>query len=132
MPKNRPFNHQKISIIKPMTIVPIITLTVMTGYEGIKQLVKPDINVWESHVVTIIFTTIISMITAYFALRKYQKLYKLLSGVMTVCSKCKKIKDESNHWVQIDDYIHKHSEASFSHGYCPDCYQELKKEIADE
>ncbi|MCP3940457.1 MAG: hypothetical protein GY710_03120 [Desulfobacteraceae bacterium] len=46
---------------------------------------------------------------------------KTLSGLLLICSHCKKIRDDSGYWNQIEDYISKHSEAKFSHGICQKC-----------
>ena len=43
-----------------------------------------------------------------------------LSGLMPICSHCKKIRDDKGYWNQIESYIHKHSDAEFSHGICPE------------
>jgi len=54
---------------------------------------------------------------------------KILEGTLTTCSCCKKIKDSNGKWRQMEAYIHAHSEAQFSHGYCPDCLDEVNKDI---
>lgn len=46
---------------------------------------------------------------------------KMLKGILPLCSFCKRIRDENNEWQTMEDYIGKHSEAMFSHGFCPDC-----------
>lgn len=46
---------------------------------------------------------------------------KQLSGLFPICSHCKKIRDDKGYWNQIESYIHKHSNADFSHSICPDC-----------
>ncbi len=46
---------------------------------------------------------------------------KTLSGLLPVCSHCKKVRDDNGYWNQIDAYIAEHSEANISHGICPDC-----------
>lgn len=46
---------------------------------------------------------------------------KRLSGLLPICSHCKKIRSDKGCWVQVDSYIMNHSEAKFSHGICPDC-----------
>lgn len=48
---------------------------------------------------------------------------KLLRGLMPICSYCKSIRDDNNYWQQIESYLAEHSEAQFSHGICPTCYQ---------
>lgn len=46
---------------------------------------------------------------------------KLLSGMLPICSGCKKIRDDTGYWSQVESYVQKHSEATFTHGLCPDC-----------
>ena len=48
---------------------------------------------------------------------------KRLEGVIPICGVCKKIRDDQESWQQLEQYISDHSEALFSHGLCPDCYQ---------
>jgi GAF domain-containing protein len=46
---------------------------------------------------------------------------KKLSGMLPICSVCKKIRDDKGYWKQIEAYIQEHSEAEFSHSLCQDC-----------
>jgi PleD family two-component response regulator len=48
-----------------------------------------------------------------------------LSGLLPMCANCKKIRNDQGYWEQVEVYIHEHSEADFSHGFCPDCAQKL-------
>jgi CHASE3 domain sensor protein len=48
---------------------------------------------------------------------------KQLEGIIPICSYCKKIRDHENSWNQLERYISEHSDAIFSHGICPDCYE---------
>jgi len=50
---------------------------------------------------------------------------KTLSGLLPICSNCKKIRDDQGYWEQVEVYIAKHSDADFSHGLCPDCMKKL-------
>ena len=50
-----------------------------------------------------------------------------LQGLLPICSYCKKIRDDKNYWQQVEGYISSHSEAQFSHGICPDCYENIVK-----
>jgi len=52
---------------------------------------------------------------------------KQLSGLLPICSYCKKIRDDQNYWQQVESYVGKHSEAKFSHSICPECYEEFIK-----
>lgn len=46
---------------------------------------------------------------------------KTLSGLLPICAACKKIRDDKGSWNYLETYISRHSEATFSHGLCPDC-----------
>ncbi len=54
---------------------------------------------------------------------------KLLSGMLPICSSCKKIRNDHGTWVQIEQYIGTHSEAEFTHGLCPECAKKLYPDI---
>lgn len=57
---------------------------------------------------------------------------KKLSGLLPICCKCKKIRDDKGAWHELEDYIQGHSEADFSHGLCPACTQELYPGILEK
>ena len=46
---------------------------------------------------------------------------KTLSGLLPVCSWCKKVRDDRGYWEQLEQYIASRTDASFTHGICPDC-----------
>lgn len=48
-----------------------------------------------------------------------------LKGIVPICASCKKIRDDKGYWNQLETYIQKHSDASFSHGVCPECSDKL-------
>jgi PAS domain S-box-containing protein len=50
---------------------------------------------------------------------------KTLKGLIPICAKCKKVRDDKGYWKQIEKYLAEHSEALFSHGICPECTEEL-------
>lgn len=50
---------------------------------------------------------------------------KMLSGLIPICSSCKKIRNDKGYWDQLESYIQTHSEAKFSHGICPECAAKL-------
>ena len=53
---------------------------------------------------------------------------KTLSGLLPICSYCKKIRDDKGYWHQVDSYIKRHSLANFTHGFCPDCTKQYFSE----
>jgi hypothetical protein len=58
-------------------------------------------------------------------LLKTQQEVKVLQGLIPICSHCKKIRDDKGVWNQLEFYIQDHSEATFSHGICPKCAEQL-------
>ena len=50
---------------------------------------------------------------------------KTLTGLVSICSHCKKIRDDGGLWMQLETYIQAHTNAHFTHGICPECVQEL-------
>ncbi|MCG8635776.1 MAG: hypothetical protein MI863_18210 [Desulfobacterales bacterium] len=50
---------------------------------------------------------------------------KQLSGLLPICARCKKIRDDKGYWNNLEAYIEKHSNVFFSHGMCTDCSDEL-------
>jgi len=56
---------------------------------------------------------------------------KTLSGMLPICSYCKKIRNDRGYWNQIETYIHEQTGAQFSHGICPDCAEKLFSKWAD-
>lgn len=50
---------------------------------------------------------------------------KTLSGLLPICSSCKKIRDDSGEWHSIESYLTKNTEAQLTHGFCPECIKRL-------
>lgn len=57
---------------------------------------------------------------------------KTLKGIIPICAKCKKVRDDEGYWSQVEEYIHKHSDADFSHGLCPECGDEYLRELESD
>lgn len=68
---------------------------------------------------------------------RLQSEVKQLEGLLPICMYCKKIRDEKapsedvdKTWIRIEDYVASHTDASFSHGICPHCYEtQVKPEM---
>jgi len=54
---------------------------------------------------------------------------RTLQGILPICCSCKKIRDDKGSWTQVEAYIRDHSQAEFSHGYCPECAAKAKAEF---
>ena len=58
-----------------------------------------------------------------------ETLAKVLSGYLPICSRCKKIREESGQWREVESYIHAKTAADFTHTVCPECARLLYPEI---
>ena len=54
---------------------------------------------------------------------------KQLRGLLPICSYCKRIRGDDQYWQQVEGYVAEHSDAQFSHGICPPCYDKLSAEL---
>ena len=57
---------------------------------------------------------------------------KQLYGILPIYSYCRKIRDDSDYWQTVEQYLATHSEAKFSHGVCPSCYETTVKPQLDQ
>ncbi|HTB63461.1 MAG TPA: response regulator, partial [Opitutales bacterium] len=48
---------------------------------------------------------------------------KTLSGLLPICGFCKKIRNDRDYWLQLEDYLTRHADVKFSHGVCPQCFK---------
>jgi PAS domain S-box-containing protein len=64
--------------------------------------------------------------------RLEQALTKILSGFISVCAQCKKVHDHNGKWVQIEHYLMDRTEATFSHGLCPQCLKKFARDYEDQ
>jgi PAS domain S-box-containing protein len=46
---------------------------------------------------------------------------KILSGLLPVCTSCKKIRDYEGRWHALEAYLREHSEASVTYEFCHEC-----------
>jgi hypothetical protein len=49
------------------------------------------------------------------------KKVRTLSGLLPICSQCKKIRGDHGYWSQAETCVMHHSDAQFTHGLCPEC-----------
>src|SRR5438552_16151623 len=48
-----------------------------------------------------------------------------LQGLLPICAYCKKVRRDNNYWQQVEAYIASYVDVRFSHGICPDCYENI-------
>jgi PAS domain S-box-containing protein len=55
---------------------------------------------------------------------------KTLSGLIPICGWCKNVRADKGYWQTVEQYVLSQTEATFSHGICPDCQKKFKEDIA--
>ena len=83
-----------------------------------------------------LFTSMLFLLIAVFIYLKviletniFMGLQETLKGLLPICAQCKKIcppnsdPNNPNSWVSIEVYVSEHSDAKFTHGYCPNCFK---------
>lgn len=58
----------------------------------------------------------------------YTVTIRQLTDLIPICMYCKKIRNDSDYWQSIENYIHEHTGSDFSHGICPECYERFTAE----
>ncbi|MCC6419340.1 MAG: hypothetical protein IT429_13985 [Gemmataceae bacterium] len=54
---------------------------------------------------------------------------RTLRGLHCICAYCKKMKDPAGRWQQIEVYVGDRTHAQFSHGMCPDCFEDAMRKL---
>jgi CheY-like chemotaxis protein len=62
---------------------------------------------------------------------RYATEINLLKELIPICTYCHKVRDDGDYWERVDTYIRARTGTKFSHGVCPDCFDEQLKVIAD-
>lgn len=57
---------------------------------------------------------------------------KVLKGLIPLCAWCKKVRDDKGYWKKVERYIEENSDASFTHGICPNCLHKTDPETYEE
>jgi len=107
--------------------VPIDALLYHVGNEN-KSVIATHLVFW--------IATMLAMIWVAMRLQRHiderdqaRQEVRTLSGLLPICSHCKKIRNDEGQWEKLESYISQHSEADFSHGLCPDCLAEHYPEV---
>lgn len=59
----------------------------------------------------------------------YSQQKRIIKGLLTVCSYCHRIKIDHEVWEHLDEYVLDHSDASFTHGICPECFEAVSATV---
>ena len=56
---------------------------------------------------------------------------KTLRGILPICSHCKRVRDDTGYWQQVEIYVRDRTYAEFSHAICPACLQTHYEDLLD-
>jgi len=120
---------RRIRSLAPGSYTWIILLTALRGQAsyldgmeaGADDFVSKPINQHELHARLRVAERVLGL----------QRTVGQLEGLLPICSYCKRIRDEAERWAQVDDYVSRHTDAQFTHGICPDCYEHHLKPQLD-
>jgi CheY-like chemotaxis protein len=59
----------------------------------------------------------------------YTRQIRQLGELLPICAYCKKIRDDGAYWRQFEAYIQEHTGSHFSHGVCPECFEQQMREL---
>ena len=82
---------------------------------------------WQEALIEGLYIIALCAFSIYLTLR-FLKQIRFLEGFLPVCSYCHKIRDDKE-WKSLEAYVGDHSEALFSHGFCPECAEKYYSEF---
>lgn len=131
MPRERHMQRHRRDLIL-ISIIGLVIYAVSTQlelFEGIHAVSRAHER-WQLDELFVLLM-VLGGCSAVYSFRRWRELQralnevKTLRGIVPICAKCKKIRDDDGYWSQVDEYVRDHTEAEFSHGLCPDCAAEL-------
>jgi DNA-binding NarL/FixJ family response regulator len=122
------------TLAKVKALAPVVPIVILTGLDDESlglQAVRAGAQDFlpKAHLSGYIVTRVIRYaIERHQILQERKKLteealatVKTLTGLLPICAVCKKIRDDTGYWNQLEAYIEAHSDAEFTHGLCPAC-----------
>ncbi len=54
---------------------------------------------------------------------------KTLSGLIPICGWCRSVRADSGYWQSVEQYVRANTDASFTHGVCPECAEKFNQDL---
>jgi YesN/AraC family two-component response regulator len=61
---------------------------------------------------------------------EFTKQIRMLKLLIPICMYCKRVRDDTDYWDQVENYIHTHTGSNFSHGICPTCFDQQMSNLS--
>ena len=130
--------------IRDQCPVPVVILTAFESPELLREaseagagayLVKPPERADMQRALTIAmarFADLVELRRTNLELKKALEEVRTLTGLLPMCSFCKRIRTDEGYWQQVDAYICAHTSARVSHGYCEECFKQHYPELSEK
>ncbi len=113
-------------------VLAIAFILVMFNLDAIMDSVQhPDIAYFDvEHLITggvIALVTAVLLGSLELYIRRLERALdnvKTLEGMLPICASCKRIRTPDNQWHVIEKYIKDRTDATFTHGLCPECAEQ--------
>jgi hypothetical protein len=102
-------------------MLPLARLIIAVFIEHLWPVGYNVVNAADRILVLLVIAFIASRLSG--SMRLMQKEVKVLEGMIPICARCKKIRDEKEVWQPLEKYISDRSETTFTHGLCPECME---------
>ncbi|MBN2281799.1 MAG: tetratricopeptide repeat protein [Candidatus Marinimicrobia bacterium] len=90
----------------------------------IQQLQIERVRLMRNYLLIVVLLALFTISITIFMYFK-QKQIKTLRGLIPICAKCKRIRNDEGYYEKLEVYIAQHTEAGFSYGLCPDCLKTI-------
>jgi len=90
-------------------------------------------NILTTLLINLLICTVITAVVLFFtsvSIRAYPNRIETLRGIVPICSFCKQIRDDKGYWNQVEAYVAQYTDATFSHGVCPECKEKHYPEVS--
>ena len=55
-----------------------------------------------------------------------------LCGLLPICAWCRRVRDDEGYWGELEAYLAKHLNTTYTHGICADCAEKLSAQTDDD
>jgi hypothetical protein len=90
-------------------------------YVGNKRLPYTNADVRRLNLVAAKLSRLIAKQRIEQELRESLHHIQTLHGLIPICAWCKKVRDDDGYWSSVEKYFTERTDATFTHGICPDC-----------
>ncbi|MBN2281608.1 MAG: response regulator [Candidatus Marinimicrobia bacterium] len=128
---------KKLKALDLVKDIPVIFLTargnaddIVAGFElgAVDYITKP----FNSHELLARVKTHLTLQQTIKQLKQSLDEIRTLKGLLPICAKCKKVRDDEGYWQSVEKYISSRTDTKFTHSICPDCLKELYPEYYDK